>query len=144
MTNNKIVKKGKFWVYRGIKFNNKEDAENVKKADAESNDDDNDKVFEQPIEKTELLLLHEENGPKRIGYYVNEYLDKNGKNISELSKELGVSRTTLYSWIKSESIPKINQVTSLLKIFKLSEDQFIEAFNLNAVNALKLLYKKAS
>lgn len=59
---------------------------------------------------------------------LKKYIAKNGKDRSEVCKELGLSYSTLTDWINGKKYPRINNIEKLADYFNVSKSDLIEDF----------------
>lgn len=59
---------------------------------------------------------------------LKKYIAKSGKDRSEVSKDLGLSYSTLTDWINGKKYPRINNIEKLAEYFNVSKSDLIEDF----------------
>lgn len=53
-------------------------------------------------------------------------LNDTNKTIYRVSKDTGISTTTLYDWREGRSVPKMDKINTLSKYFGVSLEYFLE------------------
>lgn len=59
------------------------------------------------------------------GKIINAYIRSNGYTREKIAKELGISCNSVYKWLNGGSIPSIDHLVTLSKLFECTIDDLI-------------------
>jgi transcriptional regulator with XRE-family HTH domain len=60
-----------------------------------------------------------------IGYKIQEYREKNRLSQEMLAEKLGVSRQSVSKWELDQSLPEIDKIVAMSKLFKITTDELL-------------------
>jgi len=63
---------------------------------------------------------------KTLSKNLQKYIEVNGKERSEVAKDLEVSYSTLSDWINGNTYPRIDRIENMARYFKISKSDLIE------------------
>lgn len=68
----------------------------------------------------------DQNSKEIMGRNIRFYLDRNGKNVSDLMDALNLKKSTVYSWLQGKSYPRIDKIEAMADYFGISNAELVE------------------
>lgn len=62
------------------------------------------------------------------GFRLKKFIDTSDKTITDIVKEIGISRATLYNWFETDEL-LLSKIRPVLQVIGVSENDFIAGFN---------------
>jgi DNA-binding XRE family transcriptional regulator len=111
-----VKKTARGWEYGGVVFTDERSAQLTKQAEDEAKALG---IKPEPLPKPEeFKLVYDGTEGKSFGIFIERILKEQDTSIAQLSKAIGVSRTTLYSWMSAESLPNTTTLKAILEVTK--------------------------
>jgi len=63
--------------------------------------------------------------PIESGHLLKKAIKESGSSVSEVGKQIGISATAIYNWLRGESIPSIDNLFILAELLHKRPDELI-------------------